>query len=275
MVHELSEELDINTIYYSTNSTPFEPQSVIDSTFIVSENDTLLSLNLESMKNELFMALKDYEADSAGAAEFVEQFKGLTLISGPTSNAVLGFDNTHSESNIVLYYTTNDTIVNTIELTYSTYYNQISPDYAGTELDGIELLTDFDPISGRSYLQVGAGLIPKIDFQPYFDFLDNDTTGTVVINKAELLIDDLQGLTGAIAPPLQMAFYFVNGANGIVEVGEEVQFPATIQTDAIYITAVEMGADAVMDFNVTVFQEIKGGVELTGYRGEGFAIKRK
>ena len=113
------------------------------------------------MKDELFVALKDYEADSAGASDFLEQFKGLTLISDPTSNAVLGFDTTHSESNIVLYYTTNDTIVNTIELTYSTYYNQITPDYAGTELDGIELLTDFDPISGRSYLQVGAGLVPK------------------------------------------------------------------------------------------------------------------
>jgi len=243
LVHELSEELEIDTIYYSTNSTPFEAQSVIDTTFTVSENDTLLSLNLENMKDELFIALKDYEADSAGASEFLEQFKGLTLISDPISSAVLGFSTTHSESNIVLYYTTNDTIVNTIELTYSTYYNQISPDYTGTELNGIELLTDFNPISGRSYLQVGAGLVPKLDFQPYFDFLDNDTTGTVVINKAELVADNLQGLNGSIAPPVQMAFYFTDETNRIIEVGEITPFPATIQTDAIYITATRNNLD--------------------------------
>jgi hypothetical protein len=45
--------------------------------------------------------------------------------------------------------------------------------------------------------------------------------------------------------------------------------------DAIYQTAVDMGADAVMDFHVKDFQTFKGGVELTGFRGEGFAIKRK
>ena len=71
------------------------------------------------------MALKDYQADSAGIVDFLEQFKGMTLISNPTSNAVLGFDIANNESKIILYYTTNDSIVNTVDVTYSTYYNQI------------------------------------------------------------------------------------------------------------------------------------------------------
>ena len=129
---------------------------------------------------------------------------------------MLGFDNTHSQSNITLYYTTNDTVVNTVDIRYSTYYNQITSDFTGTELEGIELLTDFSPVSGRSYLQVGAGLVPKVDFQPYFDFVDNDTTGTIVINKAELKMDGLEGLSGVIAPPQEMAFYFTNENNQIV-----------------------------------------------------------
>lgn len=236
-VHELSEQLERDTIYYSFDSTPFELISVIDTTFTVMEQDTLLSLDLESMKDELFMALKDYESDSAGVADFLEQFKGMTLISGPTSNAVLGFDIKHNESNIILYYTTNDSIVNTVEITYSTYYNQITPDFSGTELDGIELLTDFTPASGKLYLQAGTGLTPKVDFQPYFDFIDNDTTGVVVINKAELIMDNLQGLTGSIEPPAEMSFYFTNEANETIIVGEQIELPATIQTNTVYITA--------------------------------------
>ena len=242
-VHQLSEKLDPDSVYYSFNSTPFETGSVADTSFMVSESDTLLSLNLNGMKDELFLTLKNYQADSTNAANFLEQFKGLTLISGPPSNAALGFNTTHTESNILLYYTTNDTITNTIELDYSTYYNQITSSYAGTELNGIELLTDFTPISGKTYLQVGTGLVPKADFQPYFDFLDNDTTGTIVINKAELVVDNLQGLSGTIVPPQQMAFYFTNAANEIKEVGEEILLPATIQTDAIYITATRNNLD--------------------------------
>ena len=236
-VHELSEQLEVGTVYYSFDSTPFEPVSVLDTTFIVTEQDTLLSLDLETIKEELFLALKDYEADSTGTADFLEQFKGMTLISNPTSNAVLGFDIANNESNITLYYTTNDSIVNTVEVTYSTYYNQITPDFAGTELDGIQLLTDFSPASGKSYLQAGTGLVHKVEFQPFFDFIDNDTTGTIVINKAELIMDNLQGLASSIEPPLQMAFYFTNEANETIVVGEGVVVPATIQTDAVYITA--------------------------------------
>lgn len=236
-VHELSEQLQVDTTYYSFSSTPFEPVSVIDTTFMISEQDTLLSLDLEAMKDELFMALKDFEPDSAGTADFLEQFKGMTLISGLTSNAVLGFDVAASESNIILYYTTNDSIVNTVKITYFTNYNQITPDFTGTELDGIELLTDFSPASGKSYLQTGTGLVHKVDFQQYFDFIDNDTTGTIVINKAELVMDNLQGLANSIKPPQQMSFYFTNEANEIIQVGDVIKFPATIQADLIYITA--------------------------------------
>ncbi len=248
-VHKLSEQLETNFTYYSFNSTPFEPVSVIDTTFIVSEPDTLLSFDLEAIKDELFLALKDYKTDSAGVADFLEQFKGMTLISGPTSNAVLGFNIASNESNITLYYTTNDSIVNSVRITYSTYYNQISPDFAGTELDGIELLTDFSPVSGKSYLQTGTGLAPKVNFQPFFDFIDNDTTGIIVINRAELVMDNLQGLAGSIVPPLQMSFYFTNEANETIIVGEQVELPATIQTDAVYIAASRNNLDP---FNANV-----------------------
>jgi hypothetical protein len=242
-VHELTEQLDPDTSYYNFSSTPFNPVGVVDTTFMVSETDTLLSIDLEMMKDELFAAMKNYVADSTGSAEFLEQFNGLTLISDPGSSAVLGFDNAHSQSNITIYYTTNDTVVNTVDIRYSTYYNQITPDYMGTELDGIQLLTDFAPVSGRTYLQVGVGLVPKVDFQAYFDFVDNDTTGTIVINKAELKMDNLQGLSGAIEPPQEMSFYYTNDNNQIVIVGEQISLPATIQTDQIYNAAIRNNLD--------------------------------
>lgn len=249
LVHELTEQLDFEKTYYSFNSTPFDAASLIDSTFDISESDTLLNLNLNSMKDQLFQALQDYEADSAGVAEFLQEFNGLSLITGANSNAVLGFNNQHSQSKITLYYTTNDTIVNTVELRYSYYYNQIVPDYTGTELEGIQLLTDFSPASGKVYLQTGSGLVPKVDFKPFYDFIDHDTTGTVVINKAVLKIDNLQGLDGTIEPPLQMSFYYTNETNEVVLVGDEIRFPGTIQTDAVYISTTRNNLDP---FNTSV-----------------------
>ena len=98
-------------------------------------------------------------------------------------------------------------------------------------------------MSGRSYLQVGAGLVPKVSFQNYFDFVDNDTTGTIVINKAELKMDNLQGLSGVIEPPAEMSFYHTDESNKILIVGEQIPLPSTIQTDQIYIAAVRNNLD--------------------------------
>jgi len=249
-VHQLTEQLDPTKTYYSFDSTPFDAASITDSTFKVSEADTLLSLDLSPLKDELFEALKVYQADSAGSAAFLEKFNGYTLVSESGNSAILGFNNAHSESTMRLFYTTNDTVVNTITLRYSSYYNQITPDYAGTELEGIELLTDFEPASGRIYLQAGAGLVPKIDFQPYYDFIESDTAGTIVINKAELIVENLQGVDGAIEPPSQMSFYFVNEDNEEILVGlEQIMFPGTIQSDQIYITTTRNNLDP---FNTSV-----------------------
>jgi hypothetical protein len=210
---------------------------------MITENDTLLSLNMDPLKDELFAALKVYQADSTGTVEFLEVFKGFTFITSPGSNAVIGFNNAHSESTMTLYYTTNDTVVNTVRLRYTSYYNQITPDYTGTELEGIQLLTDFEPASGRAYLQAGVGLVPKIDFQPFYDFIDNDTTGTLVINKAELVVDNLKGLDGTIEPPQEMSFYYTDDSNEIVLVGDEIRYPGTIQIDQVYISTTRNNLD--------------------------------
>ncbi len=242
-IHQLTEGLDPQKVYYSFDSSQYDPVSIVDTTFMITDADTLLSLDLFNLKDDLFQAMQEYQADSANAAEFLEEFKGLTLLSGKSSSAILGFNNQHPQSELTLYYTTNDTIVNTIDFTYSSYYHQITPDYTGTELEGIEVLTDFTPVSGNSYLQTGAGLVPKVDFTPYYDFIENDTTGTVVINQALLVMDDLQGLDGTIDPPQQMSFFYTNEANEEVLVGDEFQFPGTIQTDAVYISTTRNNLD--------------------------------
>ena len=242
-VHRLLEQLVIDTIYYSNNTTPFDPVSVLDTTFMVNEADSLLSLNLDSLKDELFTFLQTYEKDSANDANFLEQFKGFSFVTDASSESVLGFDPTALDSRITLYYTTSDTVVNTVTLQYSTYYNRIVPDFAGSNLDGIMPLMEFTPPDGRSYLQTGIGVVPKIDFQPYFDFLDTDTIGTVVINKAEIRINDLEALRSSIDPPLQMSFFYTDDTNEFLLTDTDPPFPNTIQTDGVYISATRNNAD--------------------------------
>lgn len=236
-VHFLSEQLDTDSIYYSNNNTPYDLASIADTTFTISTEDTVLSINLESIKEELFQSMQQYEADSAASAEFQEQFKGLTLISDAASNAVIGFSPQAVESVITLYYTTSDTVVNTVNLRYSNYYNQITPDFSGSNLADITPLMEFQPPDGKMYLQTGTGIVPKIDFQPYFDFLDEDTTGTFVINKAELLIENLEGLRASIAPPVQMGLYYPDENNRFLKTNTVPQFPNTVQSDVVYVSA--------------------------------------
>lgn len=242
-IHRLQEQLLPDTIYYSNQSTSFDMNSLVDTTFMISEEDTVLSIDLEPMKDEFFDALKDYVSDSTNAANFSEQFKGFTMVTDPSSNAVLGFNPQALESKLTFYYTTADTVVNRLELVYSTYYNQIIADYTGTNLEGIVPLTEFYPMDERTYLQTGTGVVPKINFQSYFDFLDNDTTGTIVVNKAELIFSNLEGLADAIQPPLQMSFYYTDDSNEFLETDTEPPFPNTIQTDGIYISATRNNID--------------------------------
>ncbi len=242
-IHRLQEQLDIDTIYYSNQSTLFDPMSLSDTSFVVNDADTLISINLDSLKEELFAVLQNYDKDSANDANFLEQFKGLTLRTDPASESVIGFNPTAQDSRITLYYTTSDTVVNTVTLLYSTYFNQIVPDFSGSNLAGIVPLTQFDPLDGRSYLQTGTGLVPKLDFQPYFDFLDEDSVGTVVINKAELVMNNLEGLTSSIDPPVQMSFFYTNDTNDFLSTDTDPVFPNTIQTDGVYISASRNGID--------------------------------
>jgi hypothetical protein len=242
-IHRLTEGLEIDKIYYSFDASMFEQASLEDTTFMVSKADTLLRLDVSPIGDELLNALKEFDPDSVGYTNFLQQFKGFALNSASSSNAVLGFNNAHADSKIVLYYTTNDTVVNAVDLRFSNYYNGITTDYTGTELEGIEPLTDFSPASGRAYAQAGVGLVPKIDFQPYHDFIDNDTTGTLLINRAELVMENLTGVDDEISPPQQLSFFFTNQSNEITLVGEQIRVPGTIQTDQVYIATTRNNLD--------------------------------
>gem|GEM_PF-5747948 len=247
-VHQLQEEIVFDSLYFSNHNVPFEPMSLTDTTFMVSESDSLLSLNLDALGAEFLEALRAYEADSANAAEFVQQFKGVALVTDPASDAVLGVNPLATESRLNLYYTTDDTVVNTIVIRYSTYFNEIITDFTGTQLEGITTNMEFNPMDDRIYMQAGAAIVPKISMQNYFDFLDNDTTGTIVVNKAELIISDLEGLGESISPPIQFSMFFASDNNDFEFTDSDPPLPGTVQTDGIYISASRNNLDA---FNLT------------------------
>ncbi len=236
-VHRLEEQLVGDSVYFSNSTTPFDPNSLEETALMIDQQDTLVSLNLEPLKDELFTVLRDYQSDSANAANFLEQFKGFSLLTAQGSNAVLGFDPQGADSEVTLYYTTQDTVVNTITVTYSTYYNRITPDFTGTPLEGIEPRSEFNTPTGDIFLQTGTGIVPKINFEAYYDFLDQDTTGTVVVNKAEIIFSDLRGLEDAIDPPVQMGFYYTDDTNAFLQTATDPPFPNAIQTNGVYISA--------------------------------------
>ncbi|MGI9543561.1 MAG: hypothetical protein ACR2MX_09895, partial [Cyclobacteriaceae bacterium] len=121
-------------------------------------------------------------------------------------------------------------------------YNSIIADRSASSLS--ELTVPFIPFedpNGDLYLQTGTGIIPKLDFQSFFDFVQADTTGTILVNEAQLVFRNLKGIGDNLQPPAETAFFFSDSDSRLLDIDTSSSFiPGSIQTDQIYIGAAEL-----------------------------------
>lgn len=197
-VYQLSENIDFNEENILTNRSNFNynPNPIGTITYIprpIGGDDNLLIKINDDIGLDLFNKLKDGADEIDDNDRFVDYFHGLALIADDAyEGVVIGFDATSSEAKLVLYTTRSvEYEIEEIEHEFGMYdstkqFNQIIYDLSSTQLGSLTEQRHELPsanTNGLGFLQVGIGLLIRIDFPSLSNILMFEQ-GTMV--KAEL-----------------------------------------------------------------------------------------
>jgi len=245
-VHALSEVLVDTATHYSFETTAAEIQSLGDTTLIIDpEIDSVLTINLNFLNDVLLTATQSFDPDDP--SEFFDIIKGITVVPDETNTAIFGFNPNDPKTEISLYYTTDDTVSNAVTYRLGfAQYNNIQTDRSNTPLAGLLVPhQEYEDPEGKIYLQAGTGLTPKLNLQAYQDFINEDTTGTIVVNGAEILFKKPGGIGTNLDPPNDMSFYFTDDTNLLIP----DSMPGNIQNNETYIAISQLGLDPLAALN--------------------------
>ena len=157
---------------------------------------------------------------------FTGKFKGFAIVPS-AGDKIVGIDPKATgaagalETKLSLYYTEAG-IKKTIDFLLFPHSNpvtgvpnpvlgftSIQSDRAGTVLQSLtEPNKDFLPIDKKRYTESGVGIVTKLDFTPYFNYMD--TVKNPVLNSAELVFENE---SSEFPPPSQFQFRVLNDQN--------------------------------------------------------------
>lgn len=160
------------------------------------EEHNLVRIRIDDAVGEDLLDKLQNEADEVSTnAKLQEYFKGIAIVSDASNILMHGYATLETDFSIY-YHVDGDTTVRQYSFTLdaSNQFNGIYSDRSGTPLAGLTTpRQDFDPENGRFYIQAGAGMVSKVNFAPFIEFMEQ-TADDVVINRAELSISlDLPG----------------------------------------------------------------------------------
>jgi hypothetical protein len=244
-VHELSEEILLDSVYLTKNSTAYYPDPVGEFNFSVSPFDTILVDTVFStrLSDELGLKLFDKAGEDSitffDNRVFREFFKGIALVADEPNGVVAGIHaesqstymrmHFHNEKDTTFLdftidgFTQDTTIVGT-DTTYkiinlTRYYNNVSLDKSGSAIAGIPgYYTEFQTNDDFTYIQASSGILTKLDFSKYFEFLD--TVKNLVINRAELIMP-VKNYQNYLQPSFGFDLYLTDASNKFIEVDDQ------------------------------------------------------
>ncbi len=202
-VHEITQELNNDSSYFSTSNVAYDPTPLgIQSSAINAElfnkeledtdADTVITtrIKLDQTYGEKLFGFVDPEDENyTNFKLFKSEFKGLAIIP-QSSDKIVGVSPNNVNTVLTLYYHFGDTpLTLTFNLSFGINFSKITPDRSSTDLAGLnQYHTDFSPANNR-YIQSGTSLVTKLDFSGFYEYID--TLSNIIINSAELSIDDV------------------------------------------------------------------------------------
>ncbi|WP_224996801.1 DUF4270 family protein [Cesiribacter sp. SM1] len=204
-------------------------------------NNRILSGQIDQAFGEqLLMAIKNNTNGLLDNQDAFDNYvKGLAIVPEDINTFVTTYDITNANSGVFLYYT-QGTEQRSIRLPFFPEMNTkrqytTGPSYFGLETersgtalasaDAVGHLQEFDPLDNRVYFQGLTGLLPKVEFKEFKDFILNQEEGDLIsINRASLEFDSLYA--GAVRQPIPgtAVLYFVDNSNR--------RFASTLQAGA-------------------------------------------
>jgi len=240
-VHELSDEVQLDSLYLTKNSTPFNPDPIGIINFDVSQFDSTFvdTVFQTRISDEVGMRLFDRALTDSAAyfnnLEFRNIFNGLALVPEETNGVLAGI---HAESQSTFMrmfihkpdtttffdyriegftfdtlYRENDTLFLPVNITR--YYNNIELDRSGSAISGIPgFYEDYETDDNLTYIQGSAGVFTRLNFGSFYNFLD--TVKSHVINRAELVMP-INAYTDYLTPSSSLSLYATDESNRFVE----------------------------------------------------------
>ncbi|MGC1243042.1 MAG: DUF4270 family protein [Chryseosolibacter sp.] len=171
---------------------------------LTSRQDTLFAKGKlsDEFGQRLFLAVKPGLTNAGQQSIFKSQIRGLALLpSGDPGVVGMNVVNTFGQlSQVTLHYHTltdagavDDTLSRFFGINF-TSFTKIETDRTGTELESIVPYESIQTLSGNRYIQGGAGILTKLDLAPFYAFAD--TLDNLLVNSAELVIDNIQSSPG-------------------------------------------------------------------------------
>lgn len=251
-VHELAEEIKIDSLYLTKNSTSYIEQPIgefnIDiSAYDSTRVDTVYTTRLSDELGMRFLdkAITDTLVFNNNMA-FREFFDGIALISEDGNNVIAGIP-AESQSTFMRLYihdavdTTFFSFIfqgwDTAGYNITRYYNNITLNRTGTPIEGIpDYHTEYQTNNELSYLQASAGIFTKLNLKPYLNFLD--TINHLVINRAELVIP-VKNYNDFFEPPSSLDLYVTDENNKFIEIYDSARLSISYATVGRIIYAKE------------------------------------
>lgn len=210
-VHEVQKELLFDSLryYFNKTETPYDPTPLGTKTFsyvpetfkkyVSDKKDTTITLSMPldaAFGQRIFdSAMKYRNANSATDStfvrirEFVKAFNGIAIVP-EDADKVVGFSPSATTSRITLHYHDADTDSLQLNLAFSgmVNYSHIEADRSTTP--GLAALDQYAqpivPDNDLRYVQSGTGVLTRLDFGSFYDFVDADSNSAMIVNSAEL-----------------------------------------------------------------------------------------
>lgn len=230
-IHELGKELTYDSLrgYYNRSSAPvaeligsktftIDPEDFEEFAKSSTSSDTIITIKVpldHSFGERIFNSAARYRDDTDPSYDslnlFIKEFKGL-VIKSVSGDKIVGFAPTGAQTRMIVHYHQDNADSLALVLSFGGLngYNRITSDKNGTELSAVvQPYKDYLQESDKRYIQSGIGILTKLDFSSFYNFID--TIPNLLINSAELAIESIE--PSALAPPKALVLRVLNNNN--------------------------------------------------------------
>ncbi|MDF9800431.1 hypothetical protein OKW21_005694 [Catalinimonas alkaloidigena] len=236
-IHQLAEPFNDTIAYYQDSTLPYEASPIGSFNFTVDPEEPADTLNTrlsDAVGNDLLEKLKADAAVLDSNALFQDYFRGLAFVPTSENTFISGFDR---GVQMVLYYSApSDTTSKSFSIVTARNFNGVEVDRSGTALANIDQPREVGSATdNRFYLQSTTGLVPRLNFQPLVNFVE-ENQGRILLNRVVLHIG-LSELEETTPAPNALFGYQLqdDGISRIVSYTQQGPFYVGLYNDDDYV----------------------------------------